>query len=147
LHSLATRISLAATFQAGLRLDHFAARQLRDLLRRLRANWRRDRSPGVVHAVRKRFRRVRYLAEFFAPILGSEIHALSGELHEVEQRLGRAHDMDRATTFLVQCPTPIKPLAREIRRRRKKSLMRARAALKRVHWSKAEKALKRCLAG
>jgi CHAD domain-containing protein len=124
-----------------------AARALRRLLRRVRARdgWKLDERHHTIHAARLRYRRVRYLAEFFVPFLGAGFRTLVAELHNVEQCLGQAHDMDRARAFLAEIPLPPKPLITEIRQRRKKALDHAREAASNIRWVKWDKRLKRAL--
>ncbi len=74
----------------------FAARQLKRQLRRLdSASYPGDRAaPEEIHELRKICRRVRYSAEFFAPVLGEPVWKLAQRLKNITTSLGALHDMD-----------------------------------------------------
>jgi CHAD domain-containing protein len=120
----------------GKPFAHYARRLLRRRVHqvRKRAAWRHDDRPKVIHRARKRFRRARYLAEFLAQSLGTEIRVLAAALRKVERCLGRVHDMDRAADFAEKAASPPKSLWREIRRRRKKAIRRALKQFKAIPW-------------
>lgn len=77
-----------------------------------------------VHQLRIVVRRMRYLAEFFEPFMGSDLGQLAGELKKAQDLLGDAHDLDVVLSVL----SPIRGKeAREIR----KKVGRCREALAR----------------
>lgn len=53
-----------------------------------------DRDPDRLHALRRRCRRVRYLAEFFAHFLGKGGRELAESARQTASALGTHHDMD-----------------------------------------------------
>src|ERR1019366_8392855 len=85
-------------------LPKFAARQLdRALCRaRKRERLRRSTSPKKLHELRIALRKARYLAEFFAPVLGASTAKLAKRLHQVERVLGRIHDADMGMEHLTR---------------------------------------------
>jgi CHAD domain-containing protein len=103
----------------------FAARQLDKALRRARKHerLRRSTSPEKLHELRIALRKVRYLAEFFAPVLGDSTAKLAKRLHQVERVLGRIHDVDMGMEHLTrEGPLPPRALADHLTRQREQSL-------------------------
>ena len=86
-----------ASTQPGRPLRRVAARRL---LKGLHRFWARSAidplsaTPEDLHAVRKRCRRLRYWAEFAAPVLGAPVAHLAADLKELAGALGAVHDMD-----------------------------------------------------
>ncbi len=60
-----------------------------------------------LHDTRRRMRRLRYLAEFFAPVLPRRQRRLARKLHRIETDLGKLHDIDIAVAKLHEDPRPI----------------------------------------
>ena len=106
-------------------LENLAATALRRALHQVRAHrrWRHSRSAEKLHAFRIRLRRARYLAEFFAPVLGSVLQKLVRRLRQVEQRLGAIHDLDVALERLRHFrERPPPALVASLRKRRRRNL-------------------------
>jgi CHAD domain-containing protein len=141
-----TELPVRAKIVAAKPFALFAALHLRKLLRKAcqEDDWQRDERRKTIHRARSRIRHARYLAELFASALCPETAELAERLHVVEQNLGRAHDMDRAASFLeAETASAPRPLIRQIARRRKQSLRRAADALDQLRRKKFEKGLKR----
>jgi CHAD domain-containing protein len=51
---------------------------------------------GAMHALRIRYKRLRYSADLFAPLLGEGAGALAKEAARMQKRLGELHDLDEA---------------------------------------------------
>ncbi|UQA62478.1 CHAD domain-containing protein [Polyangium aurulentum] len=51
---------------------------------------------AAMHALRIRFKRMRYTAELFADLLGDEIAELAKHAAKMQKRLGELHDLDEA---------------------------------------------------
>ena len=106
-------------------LPKFAARQLDRALRRARKHerLRRSTSPKKLHELRIALRKARYLAEFFAPVLGDNIAKLAKRLHQVERVLGRIHDVDMGMEHLTrEGPLPPRVLADHLTQQREQNL-------------------------
>ncbi len=52
--------------------------------------------PAAMHALRIRYKRLRYTAELFAPVLGAGAAVLVKEATRMQKRLGELHDLDEA---------------------------------------------------
>jgi len=89
-------------------LPKLAAAQLGKALRRaLKSDrLRHSRSPKKLHQLRIALRKPRYLAEFFAPVLGANTAKLAKRLHRIERVLGRIHDVDIGMEQLAQKGPP-----------------------------------------
>jgi exopolyphosphatase/guanosine-5'-triphosphate,3'-diphosphate pyrophosphatase len=106
-------------------LPKFAARHLDKALRRARKSerLRRSTSPKKVHELRIALRKARYLAEFFAAVLGANTAKLGSRLHQVERVLGRIHDLDMGMEHLTrEGPLPPRALADHLTQQRERSL-------------------------
>ncbi len=101
----------------------------------LARQWRRTRKLGrhrdsnddrKLHRLRIVLRRLRYLAEAFAPILGETAERLRKRAHAVERLIAQMRDTSRdLARFAAEDPPPPRHLQPQLRDRRKK----ARAAL------------------
>ena len=95
-------------------LPELAAVQLRKAFRRAlqESHLRHSTSAKKLHRLRIGLRKARYLAEFFNPVLGTNTTKLAKRLRQIEQVLGRIHDLDMATEHLThEGPTPPRALA------------------------------------
>ncbi|OGV62363.1 MAG: hypothetical protein A3K19_15940 [Lentisphaerae bacterium RIFOXYB12_FULL_65_16] len=134
----------------------FLARKLRRALRRLekrasRVDWDRRLSPEEVnseamHELRRRCRRVRYLAEFGEPLFGDIGHDLTLRLSSVTRALGELHDMDVGLEYLVtNQPGVPKDLAPLLRRHRARHLTEFRKAFRRLQQPRFQRRLRKAL--
>jgi len=106
-------------------LSKFAAKHLDKALRRARKHerLRRSTSPKKLHELRIALRKARYLAEFFASVLGPSTAKLAKRLHQVERVLGRIHDLDMGMEHLTrEGPLPPRVLADYLAQQRERSL-------------------------
>ncbi len=77
--------------------DALAARALADAAADVAAKLSAHPSDGVaMHELRIRYKRLRYTAELFAPVLGESAGALAKEAARMQKRLGELHDLDEA---------------------------------------------------
>jgi len=68
-------------------------------------------------------RKARYLAEFFAPVLGASTAKLAKRLHQVERVLGSIHDVDMGMEHLTrEGPLPPRALAEHLAQQREQNL-------------------------
>jgi CHAD domain-containing protein len=131
--------------------ERLAAKHMRRALDRAlkRGKLRHADSPAKLHKLRILLRKVRYLGEFFGPLLGRPLGKLTKRIHQAEQALGRIHDTEMAMQHLHRSgPTAPRLLRLMLQRRReaerkqlltawrrldeKKLLTAARARLKRL---------------
>jgi CHAD domain-containing protein len=106
-------------------LSKFAAKQMDKALRRAlkHKHLRRSTSPKKLHGLRIALRKARYLAEFFAPVLGAATAKLAKRLHQVERVLGRVHDVDMGMVHLTrEGPLPPRALADHLAQEREQNL-------------------------
>jgi CHAD domain-containing protein len=83
----------------------------------------------AMHALRIRFKRLRYTSELFARILGEGTGALGASAARMQKLLGELHDLDEATIRIDRA----RALSEATRRSVRGALVRARArAVKRV---------------
>ena len=86
-------------------------------------------SPDDLHTLRKRCRRGRYCAEFFAPVLGPMSDDLARRFKRLADPLGRIHDVDVALERIAQSRVPPpRQLLKILRRRRTASWKKFRKA-------------------
>ncbi len=73
----------------------------------------------AMHKLRRRMRRVRYVAEAFEPFLKSKPRRRARRLHDIESAVGRLHDIDVALVRLAKdSRVPASHLAAVFKRRR-----------------------------
>jgi CHAD domain-containing protein len=58
--------------------------------------------PAAMHALRIRYKRLRYTAELFAPLVGEGAIAVAREAARLQKRLGELHDLDEAHARTAQ---------------------------------------------
>ena len=77
-------------------LEKLARRRLQKQLLRAFALGRphSSKSSAGLHRLRIALRRVRYLGEFFSPVLGASVRELTVRIHTTERSLARIHDID-----------------------------------------------------
>lgn len=77
--------------------------------------------PEAIHKLRRRMRRVRYVAEAFDDFLKSKPRRRACWLHDIESAVGKLHDIDVALLRLTKISdAPAAHLAAVFKRRRKK---------------------------
>jgi CHAD domain-containing protein len=106
-------------------LPKLAAKQLDKAMRRVLKDehLRHSRSPRKLHRLRISFRKARYLAEFFGPVLGPDTVRLAKRLHRVERVLGKIHDIDLGMEHLTrEGPLPPRSIAVYLQRQRELNL-------------------------
>ncbi|MGH9594739.1 MAG: CHAD domain-containing protein, partial [Bryobacteraceae bacterium] len=106
-------------------LPKLAATQFGKALRRALklGRYRHSASPKKRHQLRIALRKARYLAEFFAPVLGADTARLVKRLRRVERVLARVHDMDMAAQHLArEGPLPPQALAIYLEQQREQNL-------------------------
>jgi len=93
-----------ARIKTGVSLPRLATKQLDKAMRRLDGDepLRHSQSASKLHRLRISFRKARYLAEFFGPVLGADTVRLAKRLHRVERVLGRIHDIDLGMELLTR---------------------------------------------
>lgn len=121
-------------------LRTYCERQVRRQLRRVlrAAAMATSKDAEVLHAFRVKLRRLRYIGD----VAGSQVDArysnLMAQVHDIEQLLGRVHDIDVAIAFLAkQRRVEVSALGAALRKRR--SRLRAKFLKK---WTKVEVKLK-----
>jgi CHAD domain-containing protein len=77
---------------------------------------------AAMHALRIRFKRLRYTAELFAPVLPDPAAALAKPAARMQKRLGELHDLDEALVRVARARSLSDPAAAAVRR----ALVRAR---------------------
>jgi len=77
-------------------LKKIAEKSIHQALRRMkkRAHLTPDCPPKEVHRLRITARKARYLAEFFSPVLGTDMDTLALHLRNIQDALGDIHDLD-----------------------------------------------------
>jgi len=106
-------------------LPKLAAAQLGKALRRVekRGRLRHSTSSKKLHQLRITLRKARYLAEYFAPVLGSHTAKLAKRLRKVERVLGRVHDVDVALQQLKRGgPVPPRAIVIYLEQQRQQNL-------------------------
>jgi CHAD domain-containing protein len=78
----ATELGLRALNEARASVAELSGTDLRDV--------------AAMHALRIRFKRLRYTAELFAPLLGDEVRRIAKGAAKMQRRLGDLHDLDQA---------------------------------------------------
>ena len=104
-----------------LSLETLAAKQFLKELRHVRelAELRHEQSPEKLHRLRVALRRVRYLGEFFGPLLGKNAGKLTRRLHQAEKPFAQIHDLDVGTSLMAQSgPAAPRAFAALLRARR-----------------------------
>lgn len=107
----------------------WARRILRQAWQRAARQRRRCRRFAMdeAHALRIACRRARYLADFFAPLLGKPTRRWAARLKDLQQTLGEIHDLDVGLERLAAPGLQAaRPLARRMRARRRRKARRAR---------------------
>lgn len=105
-HAAAAPISECLS-QLRKRLEHGASRDVtaaslgrkavgRALRRILKLGGEDPSDPLAMHALRIRFKRLRYAADLFEPVLGEHAALLSRQAARMQKRLGELHDVDEA---------------------------------------------------
>ncbi len=87
-------------------LGHFARRAVRQA--RKKVDRMRDvptSDPEEMHALRIRYKELRYAAELFAPALPFDLAALAAPAARFQKRLGDIHDIDRALEAIARART------------------------------------------
>lgn len=93
------------------------------------------RDATAMHELRIRFKRLRYTAELFTPILGERGEVVARSAARMQKRLGELHDLDEALTRIARARGLSEVTVRSVRR----ALARARAArCERIHKERAE---------
>ena len=60
--------------------------------------------PLAMHALRLRYKRLRYTAQLFAPVVGEAAAAVAREAARMQKRLGELHDLDEAQAGTAHAP-------------------------------------------
>lgn len=120
------RIEMSSLARQGAGEDPysaFAARKVRGQLKKLvkKGPPPANATPEEMHRMRKRCRRLRYYAEFAAPVLGETGPALLGRLKAITSSLGQLHDMDVFLARLDREPGPPPRGLRSLMRKRRKT--------------------------
>jgi len=102
----------------------FAARALRRALRRLVRRKANPVRPAEWHALRRRVRRVRYLADIFTPLLAPAGGEPGRALRRASSALGTVHDMDVAAARLAGDHPAPGWIRRRVRRERVRAVRR-----------------------
>lgn len=119
----------AAALCAATLAEAFAA------VRRLAGAPPELRDVAAMHALRIQCKRLRYLAELFAPLLGERGKAAARSAARLQKRLGELHDLDEALARIARARGLSSGTIRSVRR----ALTRARAvACERVREDLAE---------
>lgn len=82
------------------------------------------RDAATLHALRIRFKRVRYTAELLAPVLGERGAVVAKLATRMQKRLGDIHDLDEALARVTRARDLSRPTLASVRR----ALVRARMA-------------------
>jgi CHAD domain-containing protein len=83
----------------------------------------RPTDAAAMHALRIRYKRLRYTAELFKPLLGEATSLLAREAARMQKRLGELHDLDEALTRVTRA----RALPRGARAAARRALLRLRA--------------------
>lgn len=99
-------------------------------------------SKGPAHDLRRAGRRLRYLAEFFAPRLGRPSVRAGGWITKAQAALGKVHDCDNALELSRELPTGAARAAvrRHLRKRRAAQLRKFKTAWRRYADRRLQKA-------
>ena len=106
-------------------LPKLAATQFSKALRRAlkQGRFRHSASPKKLHQLRITLRKARYLAEFFAPVLGADTARLVRRLRRVERVVALIHDLDMGMQHLAhEGPLPPRALAIYLQQQREQNL-------------------------
>src|SRR5579859_4363525 len=125
-----------------------AKRVLRKCLRRVvqLGKLRHSGSTDELHCLRVALRKARYMAEWFAPILGSSFDKLRKRIRAVERTVATIHDTDVGLTQIsAQGPTPPRSLVRQLELHRRDYLGRLNQAWSRLEQMVARKEIRRQL--
>ncbi|WP_437725163.1 CHAD domain-containing protein [Sorangium sp. So ce861] len=83
--------------------EALARRAIRDALEDVRALAESDPSDGAaMHALRIRFKRLRYSAETFSPLFGERAERTAKSASRLQRRLGQLHDVDEALAQMTK---------------------------------------------
>jgi CHAD domain-containing protein len=121
-----SRLTLSGPRTTDLATQGYAARELRRLARVLESDLF---APGAYHAVRRRSRRVRDVAEVFGPSLRKGQRTWRKRLQPLQSALGRLNDLDVALTLLPASESSLDRARLEMRRRRYELLSEIAAPL------------------
>ncbi|MGD9782205.1 MAG: CHAD domain-containing protein [Kiritimatiellia bacterium] len=112
--------------------ESFAARRMLAVRGLIEDRYRRvgNFSKGPAHDLRRAGRRMRYLAEFFAPWLGRDCVRAGKWITKAQAALGKVHDCDSALEFTKELPTGSARAAvrRSLRKRRAAQLRKFKTA-------------------
>lgn len=91
------------------------------------------RSAAAMHALRIRFKRLRYTAELFAPVLGEPSATITRSASRMQTRLGELHDIEDALVRVARArgltPTAAASVRRALLRRRRAAFASVRRDL------------------
>ncbi|WP_437571228.1 CHAD domain-containing protein [Sorangium sp. So ce542] len=83
--------------------EALARRAIRDALQDVRALAASDPGDGAaMHALRIRFKRLRYSAETFSPLFGERAERTAKSASRLQRRLGQLHDVDEALAQMTR---------------------------------------------
>jgi len=126
-------------------VEAFAARRLRRLARRIFTTEMPDRTRAndeAVHAVRKLYRRTRYTAEFFGPLLGPQTQRWARRLKRATDALGDLRDAELALAQVAAAPGPApRRFTATLKAERKQALKRTAVAIRKLQAPTACRAL------
>jgi CHAD domain-containing protein len=128
------------------RLPKFAAIQLDRALNRIQKRRRLHHSTSSkkLHQLRITLRKARYLADFFAPVLGINTARLAKQLRRVQRVLGRIHDVDMAMDHLAhEGPRPPRALLAYLEQQRAQGLKKLHKVWRRLEDPALERAIQR----
>jgi len=91
----------------------------------------RPSDAAAMHALRIRYKRLRYTAELFAPILGEGASDLAREAARMQKRLGELHDVDEALTRVARARALPRGARAAVRRALQQTRVRLSARLRR----------------
>jgi CHAD domain-containing protein len=129
-------------------LERLARRRLRkEFCRALAlAHLRRSKSSENLHRFRIALRRVRYLGEFFSPVLGATVGKFKERVHAIERSLARVHDTDMGLARLVSSRLkPPRALVSLLKQRRREHLAKLDETWRRLSQPAFQQAVRRKL--
>ncbi|MBI5683498.1 MAG: CHAD domain-containing protein [Verrucomicrobia bacterium] len=145
---LRVKLPRMAGAEPPVSLEKLARRRLRkEFCRALAlARLRRSESSEDLHRLRIALRRVRYLGEFFSPVLGATVAKLKERIHDTERALARIHDIDVGMERLASGRLkPPRPLLSLLTQRRRKHLARLDKTWRRLHQHAFQQSFRRKL--
>jgi CHAD domain-containing protein len=147
-HLLRVELPRLAKADPSISLERLARRRLRkEFCRALAlAHLRRSKSPEDLHTLRIAMRRVRYLGEFFPPVLGATVSRLKNRVHAMERALARIHDTDVGLQRLAAGRLePPRSLVLLLGERRREALVRLEETWRHLTQSAFQRAVRRKL--